>query len=270
MRCMKSMSRSVVASIIAGACTLLSGVAHAHTPYLIAVSDEAARGGVVSLDASFAETFFAADAAFDNSEFFVVQPDGSRAEPEQLVTLKTRTVAEVALTQEGTYRISTGMRQGAVFTFFKHEGKDGRVMGLDAPIPEGAVVTQQFQSLTQADTYVSYKTTSDKALKVDDKGLQIEPLKNPSTLFPGQVFAVRVLLNGEPVKALELSLYHACRDGSKKPVVLTTDDNGVASLTLAKGRYLLRARKRVAAPESAKVPLYSYTTTLSFDVFKKS
>lgn len=260
-------SKAVVA-VFAVLFSLLTSGAFAHTPYLVAVSGDASRGGVASFDASFAEVFFVPEAAFNNSEFFVVHPNGSRAAPEQVVVLKTRTVAEVLLKQEGTYRVSTGMRYGAVFTFFKHEGKEGRVMGAKTPIPEGAEITQQFQSVTKADTYVSHKVTSDKALSAIGEGLEIVPLNNPNDLFADEPFAVKVLLNGEPIELLELSVYLADKDDKQKPLVAVTDSKGVASLSLPAGKYLMRARKRVATPDTVKVPLYSYTTTLTFHVFE--
>ena len=58
--------------------------AAAHTPYL-APSDFAPRAGqTVALEASFAETFFVPEAAFDNSRFAVTGPDGRDAALDQV------------------------------------------------------------------------------------------------------------------------------------------------------------------------------------------
>ncbi len=51
--------------------------AAAHTPYLAPASFEVRPDSVVTLDASFAETFFVPEVVFDNSTFAVTLPDGS-------------------------------------------------------------------------------------------------------------------------------------------------------------------------------------------------
>lgn len=246
---------------------LLATPAYAHTPYLVPVTAEASMGNMVSLDASFAEVFFVPEAAFNNSEFFVIKPDGERAVPATVVPLKTRVVVEQALEAEGTYRFSTGSRMGAVFTFYELDGKEMHVMGEEKPIPEGAIIKQHFQSITQADTYVSHKKTSEKSLQVSDKGLQIRPLSNPTDAFAGEPVRLQILMDNKPVKDLALAVYKADTDSNAKPVMVKTDKQGKAVLELAVGRYLVRARLRVDAPKTANVAQYSYTTTLSFEVF---
>jgi len=262
-RLVKILSPSTV--IIAG---LIASPSQAHTPYLAPTSFEPVMGNMVSFDASFAEAFFVPEAAFNNSVFKLTSPDGTTSEPDQVVAMKTRVVIEHKLEQEGTYRLSTGARMGAVFVIYELDGKEKRAMDPTEALPKGAKIKHHFQSITRADTYISRKNPSDGALKVEAQGYQILPISNPNELFADEQFQLKILLDGKAMAAQEIKAYAA--NGSSKPQSLTfsSDANGLVTLKLGAGKYLLRARYRGPAPKGAKAPTYSHTTTLSLQVFE--
>ncbi len=104
------MKRLLIASLVLAA---VVAPAHAHTPYPAPASFDVGPDSVVTLDASFAETFFVPEVVFDNSTFVVTDPDGTRHAPDTVHYLKTRAVAEQTLPgRKGTYRFSTGNRLG--------------------------------------------------------------------------------------------------------------------------------------------------------------
>ena len=65
----------------------------AHTPYLMPNAFEPINGGLITLDASFAERFFVPEVVFDGSDFEVRLPDGNTVKPETLVPLKYITLS---------------------------------------------------------------------------------------------------------------------------------------------------------------------------------
>ncbi|GAA6153619.1 DUF4198 domain-containing protein [Pseudoteredinibacter isoporae] len=252
--------------LLASLAALNASQSSAHTPYIAPTSFEPVMGKMASFDASFAEAFFIPEAAFSKGNFMVTTPKGDRVKPDTLTELKTRVVLEHELNEEGTYRITTGARRGATFLIYDLDGEEKRVMNPKEPAPEGAKVKFHFQSITRADTYVSRKAPSNGALKVEAKGLQILPLHNPTELFADEVFSLKVLLDNKGLPNQEILVYRADQEKSK-PMSFAGNQDGIASLTLPAGKYLLRARYRGPAPDGSEVPTFSHTTTLSVQVF---
>lgn len=247
-----------------------SGAALAHIAYLKPLQFEPVRGGKITLDASFAEQFFVPEAAISNASFEVVTPKGQLETVEQVVDLATRNVLEHTLEDEGTYQFSTGKRMGAIFRVYEKDGERGSMRGNDKPLPEGAVLTEHFQSVTFASTYVTKKGPTDIALKPRNSGLEIVPVNHPNSLFANESFDFTVLYDGKPLSSHEVSIYQGKDQFAEESDVekIKTNAEGKASFTpAAQDVYLMQVRLRTDAPAGADVPTYSYTTTLSFEAY---
>lgn len=252
---------------------LLAASASAHTPYL-APSDFAPRAGqTVTLDASFAETFFVPEVAFDDSRFEVTGPDGASAAPTSVQVLKTRTVAEHTLGQQtGTYRFSTGLRLGAQFRTWELNGKRESARDADTKIPAGAKVIANFQSRTLAETYVSVGEPDRAALAPRNSGLEFVPVTHPNDLYVGESFVFTVQYDGKPLANQKVEVTEAVWTSDRKPQVveLTTDAKGRAAWKLERaGTWLALSRHRTPAPAGAPVSEYSNSTTLAFRVLEQ-
>lgn len=242
---------------------------YAHTPYIAPMSFDVGNASTASFDASFAETFFIPEAAFDKSEFVITTPDKQQSSPTKIAYFKSRTVLEQDLKLEGTYKISTGIRRGATFLIYDLDGKEHRKMNPTGPAPKGAKVKNHFQSVTRADTYISRKEPSNAALIPENIGLEIIPLSNPNEVFQGENFYLQILMAGNKLdKAITLSLYHANTGDKAEAIKIDTDAKGKATLNIKDaGIYLLRARFRDQGATDENQKGLSYTTTLSFQVF---
>lgn len=243
--------------------------AQAHTPYLAPASFEPLRAGWVTLDASFSEAFFVPEVVFDNSEFNVLDSAGKWSKPDTLQLFKTRAVVEHQLTEKGSYRFSTGLRQGAVFRMYELDGERKGTRDADEVLPKGAKLLDHFQSITLAETYITLGAPTQTALKPYNKGLEVVAATHPNDVYQGEAFRVQILFDGKPLAAQELDIFSSETDKTHaKPVLTTTtDQQGFANLTLAKAAtYLLQTRYRHAAPKDAPAPNYSYTYTLVFNV----
>lgn len=248
----------------------INSAAFAHVAYLKPLQFEPVRGDKITLDASFAEQFFVPEAAVSNASFEVVTPSGKTAEVDEVVNLSTRNVMEHTLEEDGTYLFSTGQRMGAVFRIYMKDGERGSIRGNDQPLPEGAEITEHFQSVTFASTYVTKKGPTDTVLTPRNKGLEIVPVIHPNSVFSGESFDFDVLYNGKPVSEHEVAFYEGKDQFAEESDVekVVTDEKGRASYTpKEQGVYLMQVRLRTDAPESAEVPTFSYTTTLSFEAF---
>ena len=262
------MNKTSLALVCAG--LLFIPASQAHTPYLKPLSFEPVSRDTVTLDASFAEQFFVPEVAISNAKFDVETPDGKLSPVETVVDLKTRNVLEQAMEQEGTYRFSTGKRMGAIFRVYDLNGERGSMRGNEKPLPEGATLTEHFQSVTSAVTYVTKKGPTDTVLAASGQGLELVPRTHPNGLFSGDTFAFPLTYEGEPVADEKVTLYLANDQFSEESdfQTLTTNAKGEASVSLnSQGLYLLQARVKAPAPKGADVPVYSYTTTLTLEAF---
>lgn len=246
--------------------------AHAHTPYLAPATFQIQPTSLVTLDASFAETFFVPEVVFDNSTFVVTDPDGMQHAPDTVHLLKTRAVVELRLPgKKGTYRFSTGNRLGAVFRTFEVNGKVESSRDPSKPLPAGAKIVSHYQSLSRSEVYLTAGAPTTEALAPYGKGLELVPVTHPSDLYAGEHFQFEVRYDGKPLPAQKVEINRALGDGQAQPapIELTTDAAGKASLPLQHaGAYLALIRYRGAAPEGAAAPQYGNNYTLSFRVLE--
>lgn len=250
-------------------CVLPFASVDAHVPYLAPSSFEPVRGRV-SLDASFAEQFFVPEAKFDQSEFLVTGPDGQSRQPQEMVFVKSKTVIDDELKADGTYKFSTGLRFGAVFHSYEINGKTENSRDPKFKLPKGAALKAHFQSVTRADTYVSKGKPDYKALKASGVGLELQFNSHPNDLYVGQSVTGVLLLDGKPLADSQLELHttgmHLAGANKDAPVNFKTNLKGEFSASLPKaGIYLLLARHKAPAPDNAKAPVYSHTSTAVFE-----
>jgi uncharacterized GH25 family protein len=255
--------------LLALCCALPLTAAKAHVPYLAPASFEPVRGWV-SLEAAFAEQFFLPEAKFDQSEFQVTGPDGVVRAPKELVAVKSRTVLDDELKTDGTYKYSTGQRFGAVFHSYVLNGKTENSREPNFVLPKGATLKAHFQSVTRAETYISKGKPNLPALKASGKGLELQFVSHPNDLYAGQPVNGLLLLDGKPLANGTLELHRAAsaQASQDKTAPLPVSTNALGEFTLTPpqaGTYLLLARHRAAAPQGAKAPLYSYTSTAVFE-----
>lgn len=253
------------------ACAL--SAAQAHTPYLHAIGEISGRGGLVALEAAFAETFFVPEVAFDNSRFQVQGPDGATVMLEGVHTLKGRTVAEYRLGERpGSYRFSTGLRHGAVFRSWDENGERKTSRDPAVRIPAHATAVSGFQALTLAETYVSVGKPDCTALAARGKGLELVALDHPDDLYAGERFRFTVQYDGKPLAGQKVEITEAVWNSgrSAEVVTLVTDAQGAATFNLDRaGTWVALTRHRTPAPADAGVDEYSHSYTLSFRVLEQ-
>lgn len=260
-----SFNRAAFASVMLAG----SFAAQAHVPYLQPASFEPIRGGWVSLDAAFADRFFIPEVAFNNSDFSVLTPAGTALKPTLLQYSHTRAVAEHQLTDDGTYRFSTGLRFGAVFHTYELDGERKSSRDSNFVLPQGAKSIAHFQAVTRAETYVTKGAPDHTALKPGGEALEFEFLSHPNDLYTDSTLRVRVLFNGKPLPQQAVNAYfiEAGANDEKITHPLISDAAGIISFQPQKaGTYFLLSRFRTDAPDTASVPTYSYTYSVVLEV----
>lgn len=234
--------------------------ASAHSPYLLPNVFDLDKRDHVSVQASFTEEFFVPDVVMKGTAWHVINPDGQSV---ALTPIYTRDLAvlDVDTAQNGTYRISSGVREGRVAKAYQSGGDWKFLRENDAPPADAPVF--DMKSITLAEVYVSRGGFTDKALAPANKGLEFALLTHPGKLLANGDARLRVLFDGKPVAGATLTLQRA---GGGAPVNLTSDADGVVKLPLtAAGQYHAQLRHRLIVSGTER-RAESHTYALTLDV----
>jgi hypothetical protein len=235
----------------------------AHSPYLLPNQFDLSTRDHVSVQASLTERFFVPDIVLKATAWHVVGPDGVSA-PLTPIYTKDVAILDVDTPHAGTYRISTGARDGraAKATI---EGNEWKSVREGAALPANSKVYDTV-STTLAEVYVTRGAASDKALAPTNKGLEFRMLTHPAKLLAGAETRIKVLFDGKPVKGQVATLQRAgAIDGDTPPEeTASSGDDGVLTLRFAQaGLYHVQLRYRFVVPgAAAKAESHSYALTL--------
>lgn len=259
--------RPVLCALAVSAAALTSFPAAAHMPYLYAVGEVAARGGMVSLESSYVETYFVPEVAFNNGNFEVITPEGEKKSPDRVEVWKARTLAEHRVgSTPGTWRFSTGHRHGAKFRTWEVDGKRKTSRDPNEAMPEGAKLISSFQSLSMAETYLTVAKPNRTALAPRAQGLEIEAISHPTDIYVGEGFKFRILFDGKPLPEHDISFTEAVSLSGEKPQVFKLKTNAAGEADFVPDRpahWVALVRFRTPAPADAGVLEYSHTYTLT-------
>jgi uncharacterized GH25 family protein len=221
------------------------------------------------------------DAAVSNDLFYfnhvplrlenlsITAPDGSQAQAQNPSTGKYRSVFDVELTQQGTYRI--GVVNDYATASWDEGGKPKRWRGTPAAfaseVPKDAKDLKVGQSVSRVETFVTNGSPNDTALKPSGVGLELVVVTHPNDLFAGEEAKFRLQVDGKPAAGLDVEIvrggtrYRNAQDEIK----VKTDGNGEFAVTWPEaGMYWLEASSqddKVTVPNAAQRRL-GYVATL--------
>lgn len=257
----------LTAAMLAGMMLALNGgAALADSPYLRPNVFDATGRDHVTVEASFTDDVFGARVAMRSDFFHVVGPNGDT--PIGAVTyLRDLAVFEAETPVDGTYRLSSGPREGRVAKMYRNTAGEWKMVGEeDSPPPAGAPLVD-VQSITTADVYVTRGARSDGALQPTGRGLEMKPLTHPNDVAVGEAAVFQLLLDGRPLAGQPVTVFREAGrwDGRKVEADLVTDADGRFTVRVGDaGAYLTLTRYRTEAPAGAATPYRSYSHTLTF------
>lgn len=221
------------------------------------------------------------DAAISNDLFYfnhvplrldglvITAPDGGTAQPQNPATGKYRSVFDLQLSQQGTYRIAVLNR--GLFATWEEDGKPRRWRGtaeaFATEVPSGAKNLRVSQSVGRNETFVTNGAPDETALKPIGEGIELVPLTHPNDLYAGETATFKALLDGEPAAGLEFEVIRGETRyrNTQGEITVTTDADGQFSLTWPEaGMYWLEASAqdgKVDMPQATQRRL-SYVATL--------
>ncbi|MDQ8030171.1 MAG: DUF4198 domain-containing protein [Brevundimonas sp.] len=257
----------LTAAFLAGVMLALNGgAALAHQPYLRPNVFDATGRDHVTVEASFTEDVFAAEVVMRSDFFHVVGPNGDT--PISAVTyLRDLAVFEAATPVDGTWRISSGPRQGRTAQMYQNAAGDWKMVGEEDGTPPPGAALVDVQSVTVADVYVTRGAASTEALQPTGQGLELKPITHPNQIIAGEDAVFELLLNGQPLANAPVTVFREAGrwDGRKVEADLSTGPDGRFTIRASDpGAYMTLIRHRMQAPAGSAVPYVSYSHTLTF------
>ena len=183
--------------------------AQAHKMWLLpSATNVAGADPWVTVDAAISNDLFHPDHhAASLDQLVITAPDGQTAKPVNAVTGKYRSVFDLQLNQQGTYKLA--LVNHGLFASYELDGQKKRWRGaadeLAAAIPKAAKNVQVTASSNRVETFVSNGKPNEAALKPSGEGLELVPVTHVTDLVAGEPATFRLLLDGKPAGDLKVS-----------------------------------------------------------------
>ena len=238
----------------------------AHQKWLLPNFFNAEKGPVwLSFDVTWSDTPFAAESGIGEQPLAVVRPDGRRDTPPSVFVGKTKSVAEVELSDPGTYRLE------AIdpLTYWSQVETDGKEKWLRVPkneVKEGTVKRSDLY-WSKAVAFVTLGEPTDLPPPDASEPLELVLTQHPSRLTAGDKLELRVVSYGEPVPGAEIQIFGPSATGHAPTATIKCNDEGVGSYELpATGRFLFSAELEQKTPDDPKADLKSFHVYLTVEV----
>lgn len=238
--------RSILPTLLAAG---LATPTLAHTLYVLpshfVVSSDSSW---ITADISAANMTFMADKGVSPAGFSLYLPDGQVQQAAAVHHGKRKSMVDIELSSEGTYRLEFG-GPARYITSYKINGDHKRLLADKneriTKLPAGAEQVQTLQSRSRAISFVTLKRPDAKVLALSGKGLELQSLLHPADIVAGEQQTITLLVEGKAQQGVTLELSfdgENYRDDAMR-VQGETDGNGQFSFTPHQaGRYLLQAR----------------------------
>ncbi|MCP9223657.1 DUF4198 domain-containing protein [Erythrobacter sp. LQ02-29] len=239
--------------LFAAACAVgLSAVAatpaEAHRRWLLpSATVLAGDEETVSVDAAASNGLFVFEhRPMGLDDLTIVGPDGQPVDPAVIGTGAYRSVFDVPLKQQGTYRIAVVF--DGMMGFYQVDGERHRWRGTKAEmatgIPANATDVRVSENSGRTETFVTLGAPNETALAPTGVGLEMIPVTHPNDLYAGEPAQMQFLADGKPAVGLELEFVEGGTRYRDDPGIrkLTTDANGMVTLNADEpGMYYLEA-----------------------------
>lgn len=211
----------------------------------------------VTVDAASSnDIFYFEHNASSLENLLITAPDGTQINAENQTKTRYRSVFDLKLAQQGTYRIAL-VNKGMVASY-KLNGETKRVRGtiemLQKEIPAHAEELSVTESKSRVETFVTRGKPSTQSLQPTNDGLELVSVTHPNDLVAGESAVLRFLNDGKPAAGFDAVVILA---GSRYrdqlgEMRMTTDQNGEIKVRWPEaGMYWVNVTpKRPARPEA--------------------
>ncbi|MBP7564510.1 MAG: DUF4198 domain-containing protein [Burkholderiaceae bacterium] len=190
------------------ALTGVCGTAQAHNVWLLPSSTVLSKAEWITVDAAVSnDLFFFNHVPLRLDGLTVTAPDGSALAPQNLHTGKLRSVFDLQLTQQGTYRLAV-INAGLFASYKDKAGQPKRWRGnaesFAREVPSDATDLRVTESAGRVETFVTVGKPT--PLRLTGKGLELVPVTPVADLAKGDKATFAFHVDGKPAEGLEVKL----------------------------------------------------------------
>ena len=243
--------------------------AQAHRPWLLPSDTVMASGATITVDGAVSTDLF----AFDHNplrveSLTVTGPDGKPLPTPAAHTGRLRSVFDLDVARDGTYRIA--VVNAGLFANWEENGEPKRWRGsaetFATDVPKDAKNLQVTQNAMRVETFVTAGAPTTTALAPVGVGLELAPVTHPNDLYAGETATFGLLVDGKPAANVDVLVI---ADGTRfrnaqEEMRLRTDAQGRFEVTFPKaGWYWLNASlqdaQNLAPPATQRRASYAAT-----------
>ena len=222
----------------------------------------------VGFDAGMSNGVFIADhAAMNLAGLVVTAPDGSIAQPENMMRSRYRSTFDLHLTQPGTWKIAN-VSSGVTATY-KENGEDKRWRGSAAEfpgaLPAGATDVVATRTSNRIETFVTLGAPTDSVFTNPADGLALIPVTHPNDVVAGEAATFKLSIDGLPASNVEVTVARGgmrYRDNPEEMTVTTGPDGAFTVTWPEPGMYWLNASVRTPAQGDAIAASAQYVAVM--------
>ncbi|WP_158586897.1 DUF4198 domain-containing protein [Aurantiacibacter zhengii] len=250
-----------------GLTTLIPSEANAHRRWLLPSSTVLAGDSeTITVDAAASNELFVFEHRPLRLDSLVITgPDGQSVQPQIIGSGSYRSVFDLPLAAQGTYRVAL-VSNGSMGSY-ELNGARHRFRGDASEVPEGATDVRMNHTHSRTETFVTLGAPSDTALQPVNSGLEMIAVSHPNDIVAGEPATVRFLIDGQPAAGLEVEFVEGntrYRDNAGIQN-LVTDAEGQLTLEAANpGMYYLEASSSQDGIDGEPDRRSSYTAVLEF------
>lgn len=261
--------KTALRAIAVSAALFAPFVSHAHKAWLLPSSTVSTVDQWITVDGAVSnDLFYFNHVPLRLDNLAITAPDGSKVTPENAHTGKYRSVFDMQLKQNGTYKVA--LLNNGLFASYDEDGKRKRWRGtaekFATEVPANARNLEVSESVGRVETFVTAGKPTETALKPANLGLELIPVTHPNDLYAGEASKFRFLVDGKPVPNLEVVVQAGGTRyrNEQQEQQLKTDANGELSVNWpAPGMYWLETtlQDQKTSVKQAKQRRLSYVAT---------
>lgn len=221
-------------------CGTLSMTAQAHPLWVLPAEFNVSgdESTWVTFDASASHTVFGFDKGVSLGDVQIYSPDGDRNRLNSFFKGHRRSVFDLLLDQDGTYKISL-QRRPFYFTSYKAGNRDkpkrmmANKMEAAGQLPDNAREVKTMLIDMSSVAFVTRNAPTDDVFKATGKGFELQPVTHPNDIVAGEEVVFQTLVDGKPVAGVEFEITPGgtqYRD-ERRSLELVSDAQGRVSFT---------------------------------------
>lgn len=252
--------------------SLLSSFAWAHQPY-VAPNSYITNNTQIPVLAGFAEDALHAEHALKENNFTITDPTQKTSTIQPTSTLKSATVFDLALPQDGTYQIRSQVSYPLEYALHEKQWKlffdttpekAGALKDRDYVIPADFEQnkTPTLENITREWTIQSYvtKKKSTPISQTTESPLNVNFSVHPNEIKTNTPIKINVQKDKKPLKDAQISVLTQGQE-EDKAIKAETNAQGLANLSFPKsGEYLITVHEKKDPSQKPEKELYTITT----------